>query len=76
MDHFQTQLAHLTALAKHPGWKEHAWLRAQQLEASESGLWTGIKVALTRSMLDVSGPEKATGSGRPSATKRPSPGPK
>ena len=46
MTAYETQLAHLTNLAKTPGFKQYAWHRALQLEADETGLWRGIAEAL------------------------------
>ena len=51
MTDYETQLAHLTNLAKTPGWKQYAWHRALQLEADETGLWLGIAEALKQAML-------------------------
>lgn len=53
---FQTQLAHLTVLAKIPGFKAYAWHRAQELGADPSGLWTGLADALTQAMTGESAP--------------------
>lgn len=47
---FETQLKHLTSLAKAPGWKAYAWQRAQQLDADDSGLWRGLADALEAAM--------------------------
>ena len=46
MTDYETQLAHLTKLAKTPGFKQYAWHRALQLEADDTGLWRGIAEAL------------------------------
>ena len=35
---------------KKPGWKEHAWMRAKQLDADTSGLFKGIKDDLVKEM--------------------------
>lgn len=45
---FNQQLEHLTTLAKSPlrQWQLYAWHRAQELEAEQSGLWSGIADAL------------------------------
>ena len=51
MTAYETQLAHLTELAKTPGFKQYAWHRALQLEADETGLWRGIAEALKQAML-------------------------
>ena len=51
MTAYETQLAHLTKLAKTPGWKQYAWHRALQLEADDTGLWRGIAEALKQAML-------------------------
>lgn len=47
---FAEQLAWLVTMARTPGWKAHAWHRAQELEACSSGLWAGIKERLTAAM--------------------------
>ena len=51
MTDYETQLAHLTNLAKTPGFKQYAWHRALQLEADDTGLWRGIAEALKQAML-------------------------
>lgn len=47
---YETTLAHLIAMAKVPGFKAHAWHRAQKLDQDPSGLWTGIADALKAAM--------------------------
>ena len=47
---FETQLAHLVRMASIPGFKDHAWRRAKQLDADPTGLWAGIARALTDEM--------------------------
>ena len=47
MTPFNRQLEHLTTLGKNPGTKDHAWHRAKELEADQSGLWQGLTKALT-----------------------------
>lgn len=56
MTPFDTQLQHLIALAKVPGWKEYAWARAKELDADQSCLWTGIAQALVDAMRSQTGP--------------------
>ena len=48
---YQDQLQHLIAMASQPGAKAHAWHRAKELDADQSGLWTGIAADLERAML-------------------------
>ena len=43
---YQTQLDWLVTMAQHPGWKDHAWHRAKQLEADPCGIWAGLKQEL------------------------------
>ena len=47
---FQKQLDWLITMSKHPAWKAHAWKRAQELDAEQSGLYAGIKDALVKAM--------------------------
>jgi hypothetical protein len=37
-------------MAKIPGFKSHAWLRAKELDADPSGLFTGIAQDLIKEM--------------------------
>jgi len=37
-------------MAKIPGFKNHAWLRARELDADPSGLFTGIAQDLIKEM--------------------------
>jgi len=48
--HYKTQLQWLLTMAKLPGWKAHAWRRAQELDADKSGLFMGISAELERAM--------------------------
>ena len=59
MTDYETQLAHLTKLAKTPGFKQYAWHRALQLEADDTGLWRGIAEALKQAMLARKAAESA-----------------
>ena len=59
MTAYETQLAHLTKLAKTPGFKEYAWHRALQLEADNTGLWLGIAEALRLLMVAHNAAESA-----------------
>ena len=59
MTDYETQLAHLTKLAKTPGFKLYAWHRALQLEADDTGLWRGIAEALKQAMLARKAAESA-----------------
>lgn len=43
-------LQHLVKMAKIPGAKSHAWLRAKQLDTDPSGLFTGIADDLIKEM--------------------------
>ena len=47
---YQKNLKHLVLMAKTPGWKEHSWLRAKQLDADPSGLFQGIAKDLVKEM--------------------------
>ena len=60
INHFKIQLDHLIELAKLPGWKAHAWHRAQELDADHSGLFQGITEALTQAMKSESEPQPLT----------------
>jgi len=46
---YQTQLDWLIAMSSNPGFKDHAWYRAKQLEAD----FPGIKDALTNHMIGL-----------------------
>jgi len=39
---YETTLRHLIALARDPAWRKHAIHRATELDADNSGLFTGI----------------------------------
>ena len=43
---FQRQVAHLAQWAQHPGTVDQAKHRARELEACQSGLWTGLRAAV------------------------------
>lgn len=47
---FQKHLDWLITMSSHPGFKAHAWKRAQELDADKSGLFSGIKDALIQAM--------------------------
>jgi hypothetical protein len=47
---FDTHLAWLIQLAKHPAWKAYAWSRAKELDADHSGLFNGMAAALKDAM--------------------------
>jgi hypothetical protein len=60
-DPFNTQLQHLAALARVPGFKAHAWHRALDLSKDPTKLWLGLPDALTAVMRSESAhqsPEK------------------
>ena len=67
MDHYTRHLQHLVSMAKNPGSKAHAWQRAKELEADQSGLWPGITQALT---LAVAGQAEIGESAPRNVTKR------
>lgn len=50
MTDYDRQLSHLIEMAKRPGWKEHSWHRAKELERCETGMWKGIAQDLVRAM--------------------------
>lgn len=43
---YQAQLDHLLILATTPGWREYVKGRLDELEADDSGAWTGIRADL------------------------------
>lgn len=47
---YETDLQHLVRMASIPGFKDHAWRRAKQMDADSSGLWAGIAQALSDEM--------------------------
>lgn len=66
---YQRQLDWLITMSKVPGFKAHAWKRAQDLSADQSGMFTGISEALTLAMRSEAGQDAPSESGAPSATK-------
>lgn len=48
MNHFQQAVAHLTEMARHPGWIDHARYRCKELEKTE--LYAGISQAVAREL--------------------------
>lgn len=42
-DAFDVQVRHLAGLAMTPGWWAYAQQRAIEMEADESGMWSGIR---------------------------------
>lgn len=67
MQPYQRQLQHLSELAAKPEWAAHACWRALELDADQSGLWTGITQALQAA---VPGLEKTMASVARKVTKR------
>jgi hypothetical protein len=49
-DYFQTMVAHIATLSKTPGWGAYARHRAAELEADQSGIWTGLVEAVRESL--------------------------
>lgn len=45
---YKKHLDWLITMARQPGFKAHAWHRAQQLDADKSGIWTGIAKELIK----------------------------
>lgn len=68
-DYYTKQLNHLIMLAKSPlrPWNLHAWERAGELERDPSGLWVGMRNALTEAM---TGPGSSGESGPQKTAKR------
>lgn len=52
--HFDRQLQHLISMASRPGFKAHAWYRAQELD--KEPLFKGIAEALMAAMLTPASP--------------------
>jgi hypothetical protein len=63
------QLAHLTEMARLPGWKSYAWERAKALDADRSGLFAGLAADLTSAMRPNAGQASASESVALTATK-------
>ena len=57
----QRQVEHLVQWAQNPGTVDHAKHRARELEACQSGLWTGLREAVRAQL----GQARATASGHP-----------
>jgi hypothetical protein len=49
---YQRWMQHCLKLAKHPGWKEQIWWTVKDLDADESGLFTGFKEDFLRRIND------------------------
>ena len=67
--HYQRHLDWLITMSKHPGFKAHAWKRALDLSADQSGMFTGISDALTAAMLAEAGQDVPLVSVAPNAMK-------
>ena len=63
----QRQVAHLAQWAQHPGSLDYARARATELEACQSGLWTGLRAAVKAEI----GQAKVLASGHPLREKPP-----
>lgn len=48
--HFQEQLDWLIKTSKEAGWKPYAWDKAKRLEACDTGMYRGLRDALTVAM--------------------------
>ena len=63
---FPRMVEHLTRLALMPAWRDHVAHTIAELEADQSGLWTGIRQAVNESVKAAkaakSGQAKAPGS--------------
>lgn len=57
----QKTLDWLIKLSKEPGWRHHAWHRAQELDKDESGLWSGIADELKNTMQKLKSEQAKTG---------------
>ena len=64
---FQRQVAHLAQWAQNPGTVDQAKHRVRELEACQSGLWTGLRAALRAQL----GQAKVLASGHPLREKPP-----
>lgn len=56
---YETQLSHLIRLASDPGFKDHAWHQAKQLEACSSGLFQNLSTDLKAAMLARQSPRSS-----------------
>lgn len=50
MTAYEAALQHLIKMARTPGFREHAWHRAKEMDKCESGMWTGIASDLREAM--------------------------
>lgn len=64
---FKLHLQHLVELARHEGFKDHAWHRAKELDSDASGLFAGMRRELT---LAVLGQDSVRASEAPKTVKR------
>jgi hypothetical protein len=58
---FNEQLQWLITMAKQPGWKAHAWHRAKELAACESGLWPQMDERLKEAMREPANEARGEG---------------
>ena len=61
---YQTQLDWLVTMARHPGFKDHAWFRTKQLDADPCGLWSGIAQDLIGQVKPTASERQNTGKPR------------
>ena len=57
----QEHLEWLITMSKEPGFKAHAWHRAQELDKDPSGLFAGIASELKEHMLKLHAAQKKAG---------------
>jgi hypothetical protein len=55
---YEKQLQWLIKMAQCQGFKDHSWIRAQELDKDPSGLWTGIAKDLVQYMRSFVGPPR------------------
>ena len=66
--HIEEQFAWLLTMARNPATKAHAWHRAKELAADESGLYAGIDLRLQAAMASESPPPSRPAAGRTTAS--------
>ena len=62
--HIEEQFAWLLSMARNPATKAHAWHRAKELAADESGLYAGMDRRLAEAMQSESPPPSEQAAGR------------
>ena len=55
---FDLYVAHCCRMLAEPGMRDHGWYRVKELEKDGSGLWVGLREAVTKEMQNHRQPER------------------